>query len=139
MRALDFRPSGRLEAGHVSFLKEYADLDGIRHRVHVFFDKPILGLSGMRLASIVISSQQTLAPLAEDLTRAPDVAQPDLTALIERLSSLVPGAQSIEQQRCIQCAQLSSDFYRINADAVCYACVETRQTQNVTTRTSHEE
>lgn len=130
MAEVGFRPSAGFEAASVTFLKDYADDKGRRARVHVFFDKPVMGMSGVRLANIVVSVQASIAPDLEAIeAEAPPVAQEDLREIVASFSELVGyiPEQTVAARVCVRCGRESAEYYVVNADAVCRTCVEERQ------------
>lgn len=129
MTELGFVPSGSFDASRVSFSKDYADPAGRRARVYVYFDKPILGFESMRLANLVLSTQVTFGPTIEEVTsEAPEPIQPDLVALLQAFAHLtVVPAQAVAGRACLKCKKVSADYYIVNDDAICHACVEARK------------
>lgn len=129
MTELGFQPSPGLEADRVAFYKEYADDRGRRARAYVFFDKPVMGMTGMRLSNFVVNVQATFAPELEALKQAPLVARDDLEAVLDSFSGLaghVPD-QAVMTRTCVNCEKQASEFYVVNGDAVCKPCVAARR------------
>lgn len=127
---LGYHPSPRLEADRVCFYKDFSDDEGRRARIHVYFDKPILGMTALRLANIVISTQVVVQATAADIKReAPAPLRDDLSRVLESFSEyLTIPEQAVVTRVCIKCGKAKPRFYVINTDAVCLECVEARRT-----------
>lgn len=139
MRDLEFRPSTTMHADVVEFYKDYAEGVGDdddndtpigyrHHRVHLFFDKPVVGNESPRFANIVVTTQATLRP--EEVLLAPACARTDLEVAIRALHAMVGRipTQSVVTRVCGTCSKASAEFYVVNEDVVCTACVEARCT-----------
>ena len=130
MTELGFLPSPGYESGRVTFYKEYADDQGRRARAYAFFDKPVMGMAGMRLSNFVVNVQASFAPELEAVKRAPLVVQDDLTSVVDCFAAMaghVPD-QAVMVRDCVNCKKSSAEFYVVNGDAVCKSCVEARRT-----------
>jgi hypothetical protein len=117
-------------AGHIEFSKEYADADGRRAKVYVFFDKPIMGMETLSLSNIVVSVQKNIEPTHEVIEReAPSIAKDDLFHVAEVFGDMVGYVpeQAAVTRECIKCHEHKSEFYMVSGDAVCYDCVAERK------------
>jgi len=132
MSAIGFQPNPGFGASNIRFFKDYAEGPRVS-RVTVFFDKPITGMSTVRLANIVVSTQYCFAPEQEAIdASAPAEAREDLTAVIETLSDLVGliPKQAVMTRECIRCEQEAAEFFIVNDDAICVPCCEERRRES---------
>jgi hypothetical protein len=129
MSELGFSPANKFAADHVEFYKDYVDIEGRFARARVFFDKPVMGMQGMRLANFVVNIQKTIAPDLDAVEReAPSIIQQDLSEALEAFHELtgIP-AQSVQTRECVQCHEHKADFFIVNGDAICKDCVDQRK------------
>lgn len=132
MTELGYYPSPGLEADRVVFYKDFSDLEGRRARVYVYFDKPIMGMAGLRLSSVSISTQIAVHATEEAIAReAPEPLRDDLLGVLHAFPEYTGALpdQSVVTRACIRCKRSSARFYVINSDAVCTACVEERKSK----------
>lgn len=123
-----FKSSPDLHASLVQFHADYADENGRIIRVTVFFDKPFVGMAGVRISGITVTTQSTISPEFSAVEQlAPEVTQEDLKAVLSTFSPTEPVRQSVDVRVCVKCKCASSAFFLINDDAVCADCVAKRR------------
>lgn len=128
MTALGFSPRPGYDASSVTFYKDFASGHEVA-RLHVFFDKPVLGQPGMRLGSFIVTTQRAFG--LDDAGSAPEVMQDDLQVLAQafgHLGNYVP-EQSLSTRDCVSCKKPVTTYFVVNTDAICHACVHARRSQ----------
>ena len=124
---LGYEPNPGRSAEYIEYAKTYYSSEGEYVRVFLHFDKPVMGMTGFRLADVVIMRQRVLAPEPSQIDAyCPMVARDEVLSLVEALSSDIP-QQAVDTRTCVQCGGESAEFYVVNDDAICYACVEARK------------
>lgn len=126
LSALGYSPARGPSAFVIDFTKTYASVAGEVVCVRVQFDKPVLGQPAPILGSIIVTTQTVLPPTLDAAAGAPEAAQEDLRSIIAEFSGDLP-ERSVDLRLCIKCGTKSPEFYVINDDAVCLACVEERR------------
>jgi len=119
-----FEPNPGRSATYVEYAKTYCTADGEYVRVFLHFDKPIMGMTGLRLANVTVTTQRAVSPDLNDIAaQVHDIARDEVLELVAGLPTQIP-QQSVSTRHCIKCERSAAEFYVINEDAVCYACVE---------------
>ena len=128
LTSIGFEPNPGRSAEYIEFSKTYCEADGGYVRVFLHFDKPIMGMPGFRLADVTVTTQRAIPPDLNELAHfVPDVARDEVLGVVQALSTEIP-VQAVVTRACLQCKKESAEFYVVNGDAICYSCVEARET-----------